>query len=63
MTKLLGALAAGFLSAAAMAVPNRAVPQPISIGTSHQIESRPMAETRTVNVALPASYASEPARR
>lgn len=36
---------------------------PITIGTSHRIASAPLAETRTVNVVLPPSYATEKDKR
>jgi predicted alpha/beta superfamily hydrolase len=35
----------------------------IEIGRSHVVQSRPLAERRTVNVVLPASYGKEPNRR
>jgi hypothetical protein len=40
-----------------------AAAQPITIGTSHSIASKPLGEARTINVVLPASYASETKRR
>jgi predicted alpha/beta superfamily hydrolase len=38
-------------------------PQPITIGTTHAIASRPLSEQRTINVVLPPGYAKNPARR
>ena len=37
--------------------------QPITIGTSHSIQSRPLAEVRTVNVVLPPGYGKSPQKR
>ncbi len=39
------------------------VMQPITIGLSHSIPSKPLGETRTINVVLPASYSKEPTKR
>lgn len=37
--------------------------RPITIGVSHSIASKPLGESRTINVVLPASYAQEPTKR
>lgn len=58
--KLLLALLAAVLAAPAFA---QVAAQPIIIGTSTTIASKALAEPRTVNVVLPASYAKEPERR
>lgn len=50
------ALAVSFSASAATAMP-------ITIGMTHRIESKPLDETRVVNVGLPASYAGEIGRR
>jgi predicted alpha/beta superfamily hydrolase len=44
-------------TALALASPDTAAqPQPITIGRSHEIRSKPLAETRKVNVVLPPGY-------
>jgi predicted alpha/beta superfamily hydrolase len=57
--RLLGAVAAICLSSLAFA----AAPTPIQIGVAHQIVSKPLGETRVVNIVLPASYAKGSSRR
>ncbi len=37
--------------------------EPITIGTSHSVASKPLGEARTINVVLPASYSRELERR
>jgi predicted alpha/beta superfamily hydrolase len=48
--------------ALAVAQPQTVTPQPITLGVSHSITSRPLGEQRTINVVLPPSYAREPKR-
>lgn len=43
--------------------PQAAATQPLSIGTSHAIASKPLGEQRRINVVLPAGYAKDTVRR
>lgn len=60
--RLLVALVAMFASSAVHAQ-DPAAPSPIQIGTAHVIQSKPLAEARTINVVLPASYGKETGKR
>lgn len=47
----------------AVAQPQAPAAQPITIGVSHAIASRPLGEQRRINVVLPLGYATNPATR
>jgi len=55
------ALAIGSFAGAQAQTP--AASQPITIGTSTTINSKPLGEMRTINVVLPPGYAKAPAKR
>lgn len=50
-------------SATAAPTAPQAASSPIEIGRSHQLQSRPLAGQRTINVVLPTSYSKEPNKR
>ncbi len=51
------------LSAGMVQAQQMAAPAPIQIGSSHRLDSKPLGETRTINVVLPATYAKETGKR
>ena len=52
-----------FLAVALAASQHAPHPQPIIIGVSHAIASRPLSEQRSINVVLPPGYAKNQAKR
>ena len=61
--RLMFSIAAGLSMLTASASLQGQTPKTITIGTSHQLESRRLGEVRTINVVVPAGYGKDTVKR